>query len=454
MSVDTLPTGVGEAIDRGPDLDSRSRPLPSLPVWPLAANAALGGWLATAAGTVSPHPPALFWSDTVAGVLIVLLSGLAYTPRFCWAPWATAGVGLWLTAAPLVFWAPTAAAYATGTLVGTLVFTFAVLVPGTPGTRERPGPDVPIGWSYNPSAWPQRAGIITLALAQFFAARYMAAHQLGHVPHAWDPLFGDGTYRVLNSDVSKAFPVSDAGLGAFTYLLEALTGFLGGRRRWRTMPWAVLLFGVLVVPVGVVSIVLVVLQPLAVGAWCGLCLFTAVTTVFMVSPAVDEVVATGQFLLRARRHGRPLWRTFWLGGTDQPAGRAGSPEPRPLVRELAGGMELTSIPWNSVVVAALGVWLMVGPTALGTVGPAAGNDLIVGALVVTFAVIGFGESARSARWACLPIGAWLVIAPWVLSGDTPLSQWGDVLVGGTVVLLTCRRGPVIERFGGWDRYVV
>ena len=48
----------------------------------------------------------------------------------------------------------------------------------------------------------------------------------------------------------------------------------------------------------------------------------------MISPAVDEVVATGQFLLRARREGRPFWRTFWLGGADctvrggRPSGRA------------------------------------------------------------------------------------------------------------------------------------
>jgi len=58
-----------------------------------------------------------------------------------------AGVGVWLMAAPLVFWAPTAAAYATDTLVGTLVFTLAVLVPGTPGTRDQPGPDAPPGWA-------------------------------------------------------------------------------------------------------------------------------------------------------------------------------------------------------------------------------------------------------------------------------------------------------------------
>ena len=450
MSVDTAPAPVHDtSLDTRPPAEERT------PAWPHAANAVLGAWLATAATTYTPHPAALLWSDVVSGVLIIVLSGLACSRRFPWAAWAVGCIGLWLMTAPLVFWAPTAATYGTDTLVGTLVIAFALLVPGTPGTRDLSGPDSPPGWSYNPSAWTQRAGIIGLAFVQFFIARYLAAHQLGHVPHAWDPFFGDGTYRVLNSDVSKSFPVSDAGLGAFTYLVEALTGLLGGTRRWRTMPWAVLLFGVLIVPVGVVSIVLVVLQPVAVGAWCSLCLLTAALTVFMVSPAVDEVIATGQFLLRARREGRPLWRTFWGGGgaDDQSAGEERPKAREPLLQELAGGMELNSIPWNLVLCAVLGVWLMAAPAVLGSAGAAAANDQLVGALVITFAVIGFGEAARGARWINVPLGAWLLVAPWVLSGVSPSALWSDMVIGAAVILLSWRRGSVKGRFGSWDRFV-
>jgi uncharacterized membrane protein len=421
-------------------------------VWPHAANAVLGLWLATAPATFGPHHAPLLWSDVASGLLIVVFSALA--PRFAWAAWAAAAIGLWLMAAPLVFWAPTAAAYATDTFVGALVVAFAVLVPGTPGTRDVSGPDAPPGWSYNPSAWPQRVGIIALALLQFFVARHMAAYQLGHISAPWDPVFGDGTRRVLESDVSKAFPVSDAGLGAFTYLLEALAGLLGGTRRWRTMPWAVLLFGVLVVPVGVVSIVLVVLQPLAVGAWCFLCLITAVVTVFMVSPAVDEVVATGQFLLRARREGRSFWRTFWKGGDAEEPVPATPTEREPLLRQIGGGLELNAIPWNLALCAAVGAWLMLSPTVLGSTGAAAASDLVVGALVLTFAVIGFGESARAARWVNVPLGAWLLVAPWVLSGASAAAQWNGAVAGIAVVLLSLRRGTVEGRFGSWNRCVV
>ena len=72
----------------------------------------------------------------------------------------------------------------------------------------------------------------------------------------------------LTSDVSRSFPIPDAGLGAVAYMVEFLMGFIGDKRRWRTMPWMVTFFGILVVPLGVVSVTLIILQPLAVGARC------------------------------------------------------------------------------------------------------------------------------------------------------------------------------------------
>jgi uncharacterized membrane protein len=423
-------------------------------VWPHAANAVLGASLATSAMTLSSHPVGLLISDVVSGVLVVLLSGLACSRRFPWAAWLLGIVGLWLMSAPLLFWAPTATAYGVSTLVGTLVIAFALLVPGMLGSREPPGPEAPPGWSYNPSAWPQRTGIVTLAFVQFFAARQLAAYQLGHTTDIWDPVFADGTRQVLDSDVSKSFPVSDAGLGAVTYLVEGLTGLLGGTRRWRTMPWAVMLFGVLIIPVGVVSIVLVVLQPLAVGAWCFLCLITALLTVVMIAPAVDEVVATWQFLRRVRREGQSLWRTFWQGGTLQVSPGEELPvRHKPLLWELADGLELMSIPWNLAVCAGLGAWLMAAPTVLGTTGAAAASDQLFGALVITFAAIGWGEAPRAARLVNIPIGVWLLAAPWILSGGNSAGMANNLAVGFAVILLSLRRGRVESRFGAWDRYV-
>src|SRR3546814_13437912 len=89
------------------------------------------------------------------------------------------------------------------------------------------GPEIPLGWSYNPSTWVQRAPIIALGLFGFFISRYLAAFQLGHIDSAWDPFFGAGTAQILTSDVSKMFPASDAGLGAVVYSLEVLMGLMG-----------------------------------------------------------------------------------------------------------------------------------------------------------------------------------------------------------------------------------
>jgi vitamin K epoxide reductase family protein len=137
-----------------------------------------------------------------------------------------------------------------------------------------------------------------------------------------------------------------------SYLLEALSGFMGGRNRWRTMPWMVMMFGVLVVPLGIVSIVLVILQPVAVGAWCTLCLVTAAAMLIMIAPAVDEVVAMCQFLAGARREGQSFWRTFWIGGTldsyrtAKPDEAVEEHRPRSTISQIIAAMDLNNVPWN------------------------------------------------------------------------------------------------------------
>jgi hypothetical protein len=267
---------------------------------------------------------------------------------------------------------------------------------------------------------------------------------------------------VLDSDVSRAWPISDAGLGAVAYMLEALSGFMGGRNRWRTMPWMVVMFGLLVVPLGIVSIVLVILQPVAVGAWCTLCLVTAAAMLIMISPALDEIVAMSQFMVGARREGKPFWRTFWVGGTleqdrtrgpaDSPAmarRRRGSPTAR-----IVAAMDLNNVPWNLLLSAALGVWLMAAPAVLGVSGAAADSSHLAGALVVTWAVIAFGEVARPARLLNILMGIWIAGAPWFLSGATDVSRWADVFVGVALVALSVRRGRIDEQFGGWNRRLI
>jgi uncharacterized membrane protein len=301
----------------------------------------------------------------------------------------------------------------------------------------------------------QRAPVIAMALLGFYIARYLAAYQLGHITTVWDPFFKDGTRSILESDVSRAFPVSDAGLGAVSYLVEMLTGCVGGTRRWRTMPWMVIFFGILVVPLGVVSIVLVVLQPVAVGAWCTLCLVTALAMLIMISPAADEVVATVQFLRQSHHAGKPFWPTFWMGGTlDAAASDTTAPPSVAPSFTLTSALGINHVTWTLVVSALLGIWLMFAPAVFQSQGAAANNDYLVGALVITFAVIGLGEITRIARWLNLFFSAWLIVAPWVLTGSVIGSQWNNAIVGVLLIGLTIPRGQVKERFGTFDRYIV
>jgi len=425
------------------------------PTWPHFANVVVGLWLTTSIFALGYGSTALQASDAVSGVLIIILSILSLSHRpwlKLWAPWTNSVVGLWLLFAPLIFWSPTSAVYSNDTLVGALVIVFAILV-AMPGMRKVPGPDVPRGWSYNPSSWPQRAPIIALALVGFFLSRQMTSFELHYITSFRDPFFGHGTMSVLTSAVSRAFPIPDAGVGAVAYMVEFLMGFMGDKTRWRTMPWMVTFFGILVVPLGVVSITLIILQPLAVGAWCTPCLIAAAAMLIMISLTLDEVVAMLQFLVQARREGQDLWKVFWSGGALREASEAGTITVHPDVMHPMAMFWGVSLPWNLLVGAALGLWLMFAPSTLGSTGKAAHSDHLIGALILTVAVIALAEVGRVARFVNVFFGAWIIAAPWLLGGATTAARWNDMIAGSLVILLSFQRGPIIEQYGDFQRYI-
>lgn len=170
---------------------------------------------------------------------------------------------------------------------------------------------IPPSWDYNPSAWSQRWPLIAVAFVGFQIAMYMGLYQLDIIKTVWDPFFEDGTRKVLNSSISKALPIPDAVLGAFGYILDVITGAIGGTMRWKTKPWIVILFGIAIGPLGMVSVLLIILQPLVVGAWCTLCIVTAVISIVMISPAMDELLASLQYLQRVKQQGHSTWKAFW-----------------------------------------------------------------------------------------------------------------------------------------------
>lgn len=447
---------------RSYDVDQEMEQHRARMLWMYFTNILVGLWLLSSAAMFEYQDTALLWSDALSGALIMGLGILALFPRGdFWGRWGLCFLGIWLWFAPLIFHAPSALVFANDTLVGTLVILFSVLAPGIPGKAHfavmmQPGPEIPPGWTFNPSGWSQRVPIILLAFISFLISRYMTAYQLGHIETVWDPFFDPGTTAILTSDVSQAFPIPDAGLGSVSYLLEALAGFLGATNRWRTTPWMVVLFTILIVPVGVVSIMLVIMQPVVVGAWCLLCLVTALFMLAMIPMALDEAWATGQFLLRTRREGKSLWRTFWVGGTIEGVtddGRAPHPE-MPDWPKLVAGMLKIKVPWTLLASALIGFWLMAAPGIFGSTGIAANNNYLVGPLVAVVAASAMAEVGRPARFANVILGLWLVAAPWLLGGATTGSTTNDIVAGIALIALSLPRGAVRDQYAGWQPYIV
>lgn len=271
---------------------------------------ALGFWLIAIPLSFEVSSCKMFCNDAIAGILLIAFGVLSLAPKRIWSGWAVGAVGVWLQLAPLVFWAPSAISYLNDTVIGAIAIVFSFYLTESFYPKNEKGAEKPQGWSCNPSSWRPRIITTCLAMLCWSFSRYMALFQLGYIDHIWDPIFKDGTLRVITSQISHDFPVSDAGLGAFGYTLEFLLGWQGSIRRWYTMPWLVMLFGLLVVPVSVVSIVLIILQPVVVGAWCTWCLATAACMLIMILLTGSELIATIGFLRQSVQEGHSFWKVF------------------------------------------------------------------------------------------------------------------------------------------------
>jgi nucleoside-diphosphate-sugar epimerase/uncharacterized membrane protein len=457
-------------------------------LWAPLANVALGLWLLASPMTLGlfdpvevPLPPALGheiaeasirnarlgMSEMASGLLVIVFALFGMYRRWSWAQWITAGLGVWVMFAPLVFWTTSAAAYSIDALVGMLIPFFAVMIPPTPGISRRAlaaDDDRPLGWSYSPSTFTQRMPIVALAFAGLFVSRYLAAYQMGHIDGLWDPFFGpggaptsNGSEAVVTSWVSKGFPISDAGLGAFAYALDILAGAIGDRRRWRTMPWMVLLFGLLIIPLGAVSVSFIIIQPPLIGTLCTLCIIQAAVTVVLIPYSVDEVLATLQYLWRVKRAGEPFWRTFWMGGpalseNQTPAPDLDRPASQVLREFVTGGV---NFPWTLVVSVLLGAVLMTTPLIFGNEPPLYHSDHVAGCLVIMIAVIAMGEVVRPLRFLNVALGAWIAASPFLLPGGGTVAIFAELAIGLSLVALSLPRGTRSEEhYGGWDRAIV
>ena len=139
----------------------------------------------------------------------------------------------------------------------------------------------------------------------FTISTVLALHQLGRIGMVWDPIFGTGTERVIDSYFSKTLQkdlgLPDAAFGALAYLTEIVFAAVGSDRRWRTKPWLVALFGMNAAALGVAATGLVFIQARFIHSWCFLCLVSAAISLAIAFMADREVSASLRYLRDVRR---------------------------------------------------------------------------------------------------------------------------------------------------------
>lgn len=434
--------------------------------WAHFVNIGLGTWLLTQPILINVEEPLLRYSEFWLGAALIVFASLAISVRAQWARWACAAIGALVMAAPFLFWTTNSAAYLSDTLVGALIFGLAVGTkpePWTSAAAAVTGPSIPEGWSYNPSAWTQRLPIVIIAITGVYISRYLAAYQLGHIPSVWEPFFmgsptdpRNGTEEIIMSPVAKAWPVSDAAVGAYTYLLEILTGIVGSSRRWRTMPWLVILFGLMIAPLGVTSVFFIIIQPIVIGTWSTVAMIGAALILIQIPYSLDEIIATMQFLRRRSKAGQNWLRILLFGDTDTGSdehtisGKVESdefnqPPLRVLASTFSGGVTL---PWNLAAAAVIGVVLMFSRAFIADI-DLANVHHIVGSLVLAVVSISAAEVARRVRYLIGVLGAALCASPFFY-WDGPASMILSLVLGAALIVLCVRRGPVNDRYGTWQ----
>jgi uncharacterized membrane protein len=170
---------------------------------------------------------------------------------------------------------------------------------------RRRRPPIPPGWKKNPTSLRHRALLALLAFTGLVVATYLTLYQWELFDTVWDPWFDSPTVLHLTD------PVPDAFAGVLAYGTELLLLALGGRDRWRSLPWVCLTLGIVLTAGAATSVALIVIQPVVAGAWCLLCLVSAALSLLLFALGIGETRAAWQHVRRAREQGVPLGDAVW-----------------------------------------------------------------------------------------------------------------------------------------------
>jgi uncharacterized membrane protein len=143
------------------------------------------------------------------------------------------------------------------------------------------------------------SGLAVLALVGVAVSGYLASYELGWIARVWDPLFGDGSERVLSSGVARALPVPDAVVGTAAYAVEAVLALLLAARIGSAVAVSAVL-AVVASAGALVGIGLAISQPVLVGTFCTLCLVSTLVSIVLAAGAIGEAAEVGSWPDRAR----------------------------------------------------------------------------------------------------------------------------------------------------------
>jgi hypothetical protein len=160
----------------------------------------------------------------------------------------------------------------------------------------------------------------------------------------------------------------------------------------------------------------------------------------MILLAVPEMVATLQLLKRAKGNGC-LWQVFWRGEISPSASQE-----KPISRNATSSFGFT-LPWNLVILALLGGWMICSPFVFHSMHPASDSNYVAGPLLIAFSIISFSEPLRNLRWGNFLIALGLVFSSLFLKGFSGLGFANQLIASVLIFALTIPRGKKHERYG-------
>ena len=125
--------------------------------------------------------------------------------------------------------------------------------------------------------------------------------------------------------------------------------------------------------------------------------------------------------------------------------------PSAVVKEMLGGG--VGLPWNLVLSALIGLWLLFTRLTFGTTGSMANADHVIGFVVLTTVSIAAAEATRAVRYLNVLFGAALLVTPFLLDAGTA-AMINSIVCGIALIALSFRRGPIRQRYGTWQPWIV